>query len=339
MVAVKSAVSSAEPAAAPARTDAVEPAGPTTSPLADSGKGSADRNEAVPFQQKSADDRSATSLVQAGTVLAHPAPDSSQTFDAMPPSPMVAATSSLPGSSPGFIKSGRSSSQQRPDFLPPSEQQGSTLPAIKIVRRAAQPQTDPLLTAAYAAYQQGDFKQSRSQYQMVLQADPEHRGAMLGRAALALRSGETDLARSLYLRLLERDPSDPYAKIGLMTVMPKNDPAHLESELKLLLDAHPNVAQLSFLLGNLYAAGQRWNEAQQAYFNALQAADKSASRQEAVSPDYPFNLAVSLEHLNKPDLAARYYREALKLATSHPAGFDKEALRRKLENFQGKETP
>ena len=160
---------------------------------------------------------------------------------------------------------------------------------------------------------------------------------MLGLAAVALRLQETALARDLYLRLLERDPSDPLAKVGLMTVMPKDDPVRLESELKLLLEVHPNMAPLSFSLGNIYAAGQRWNEAQQAYFNALQAASKAASPQGAVSPDYPFNLAVSLEHLNKPELAIRYYREAQKLATSLPVGFDKEALRQKLETLNGVE--
>ena len=159
---------------------------------------------------------------------------------------------------------------------------------------------------------------------------------MLGLAALALRRNEQNLARDLYLRLLEQDPSDPLARAGLMTIaaiMPKGDQAGMESELKLLIEVHPNIAPLHFTLGNLYAAGRRWNEARQAYFNALQAAGKTASEPSEVSPDYPFNLAVSLEHLNQTDLAGKYYREALALADVHPAGFDRQALRSRLDTF------
>lgn len=219
--------------------------------------------------------------------------------------------------------------------LPLSEYPAPSQPAAITITRRAQspPQSDPLSAAAYAAYQRGSFDQSKRNYQLILQADPEHRGAMLGLAAIALRQNEAGLARDFYLRLLQQDPSDPLAKAGLMASMSTGDPAGMESELKLLIELHPDVAPLFFSLGNLYAAGRRWNEAQQAYFNALRVAGKAASQAQTVSPDYPFNLAVSLEHLDQSDLAITYYREALKLAADQPGGFDREALRLRLENF------
>ncbi|MDO9067636.1 MAG: tetratricopeptide repeat protein, partial [Deltaproteobacteria bacterium] len=183
-------------------------------------------------------------------------------------------------------------------FVEPVAEKPASGPIV-ITHRSAQPLVSPLLTAAYGAYQKGDFAQAREKYQQVLQANPKHRGALLGLAALALQGHEDSMARDLYLRLLEQDPGDPLARAGLLAITPTGDSAHQESELKLLLEQYPHVAPLFFSLGNLYAAGNQWSEAQQAYFSALQAAKNAAQNPEAVHPDYSFNLAVSLEHLGQ----------------------------------------
>ncbi|MFH2123124.1 MAG: tetratricopeptide repeat protein [Pseudomonadota bacterium] len=203
---------------------------------------------------------------------------------------------------------------------------------IVITHRALQPQLSPLLAAAYAAYQNGDFEQARRKYQQVLQDDPHSRDALLGLAAIAMRRHEISLARDLYLRLLDQDPGDSLARAGLLAIAPTGDPVQQESELKLLLELHPNSAPLFFSLGSLYAAGQRWSEAQQAYFNALQAA-------KIIVPDYPFNLAVSLEHLGQLKPAVKYYRQALQLAGDGTAGFDVEGLRARLKILEQGERP
>ena len=221
-------------------------------------------------------------------------------------------------------------SRYEPAPLTVSETEASLPPSIRITKRTAAPQHDALLTAANAAFEEGRYEESRSRYRRILQAEPDHRGALLGLAALAVRAQDAPLARDLYLRMLTRNPADPLAKAGLLSIMTKDDPARLESELKLLLEVHPDLAPLFFLLGNVYAGNRRWNEAQQAYFQAVQAAGKSG----APAPDYPFNLAVSLEHLGRPALAARYYRESLVLAGNRQAGFDREAVRRQLEMLE-----
>lgn len=342
IVPVKTVAPPAEPVNVPQKAAEVEPSSPTAPVLTDAGKTQAVSDGAVgSSEQKSVGDQRSPP-VQAVISLSQTAPGLPQVLDAVPQAKILPVASSLPIPAPTTVPTSRqdlpAAPQLEPKPLPLPEYQALSQSAISITHHESRPQIDPLSTEAYAAYQKGDFAQSRRNYQKILQANPEHRGAMLGLAALAMHSKEVDLARDLYLRLLERDPSDPLAKVGLLAIMPKGNPASTESELKLLLEVHPNIAPLSFSLGNLYAAGQRWNEAQQAYFNALQAAGKAASRPEAVSPDYPFNLAVSLEHLNQFSLAVRYYRQALKLAAQHPAGFDREALRQRLDNLNQIET-
>ncbi|MBU1648383.1 MAG: tetratricopeptide repeat protein [Proteobacteria bacterium] len=227
---------------------------------------------------------------------------------------------------------------------------------IVITHRAAQPQVSPLLAAAYGAYQKGDFEQARQEYQQVLQADPQHRAALLGLADIAMHWSEKSLARDLYLRVLDQDPGDPLARAGLLAIAPMGDLVQQESELKLLLERHPNIAPLFFSLGNVYAAGQRWSEAQQAYFNALQAAKNAALNpmgtsgattgssgtaisKPCVHPDYPFNLAVSLEHMGQLKSATSFYREALQCAVDRSAGFEPDLLRARLKILEQGERP
>ena len=208
-------------------------------------------------------------------------------------------------------------------------------PPIRITRQTLAPQSDLRLGLANTAFQQGQPEQARPLYQQILGETPGHRGAHLGLATLAVQDGNIALAQKHYLVLLEQDPADPLARVGLISIIPKTDLLQLESELKRLLTIHPDLAPLSFLLGNLYATGQRWPEAQQAYFQALETVARHQSQEGgALAPDYPFNLAVSLEHLNQPNVAARYYRQALQLADSHPAGFDREVVRQRLAELE-----
>jgi len=81
-------------------------------------------------------------------------------------------------------------------------------------------------------------------------------------------------------------------------------------------------------MSHLYAAQQRWNEAQGAYFNALLFAHQSD--EPSVNPDYAYNLAVSLEQLDQPITALEYYRQAQVLADVFTPGFDMEALNRRI---------
>jgi len=201
---------------------------------------------------------------------------------------------------------------------------GDKAQAIVITRRKAPPAIDPSLAEAYAAYRHGDIERAGQAYLKVLQADPLHRTALLGLAAIAIQRGEFEVAFNYYRRLLERDPGDPMARAGMLSVVPATDFSRQASELKLLLAKHPETAALHFALGNLYAAQKNWPEAQQAYSAAFALERKSAGGAGVLAPDYAFNLAVSLEHLGRSREAISYYKEALALAGPQlPVAFER----------------
>ena len=165
-------------------------------------------------------------------------------------------------------------------------------------------------------------------YHQVLEQMPNNRDAMLGIAAIRIQQGKTDEARMYYARLLRLNPRDTYARAGLLqTVQSSSDP-DVEIQIKNLLAQYPDSAPLSFALGNFYAANQRWNEAQQAYFDALLNARHSGIG--PISPDYAFNLAVSLEQLRQPKAALNYYKQAEELARDSKPGFDPDMLKQRL---------
>ncbi len=219
----------------------------------------------------------------------------------------------------------------RVEVSPPAEPTN----LISFTRQETLIALDPSIDRAYTAYQQGSLDQAEALYRLALTSDPMQRDALLGLATIAARNGNSTEALDLYSRLLARNPSDPIARAGLMDILPAGSPSTQEAELKRLLNDHPNVAALSYAYGNFLASNQRWSEAQQAYFRALQLAKSDAVVSGLVNPDYAFNLAVSLEHLNQSAPAQNYYREALVYSANHPAGFDLAALRSRLASTVG----
>ncbi|MEX2130478.1 MAG: tetratricopeptide repeat protein [Pseudohongiellaceae bacterium] len=210
-----------------------------------------------------------------------------------------------------------------PEVVPP-------VSSITFVRREVSAGIDPVISQAFAAYQAGDLDQARSLYQQVLSASPLHRDALLGMATIARINGENLAARDFYTRLLTRDPADPVARAGMLELVPSGNTVSQERQLRQMLERYPGEAPLAFALGNLLASQQRWSEAQQAYFDALQIARAASAA--AINPDYAFNLAVSLDHLGQSAAALTFYRQAREFAAVHPAGFDLTELDRKLAN-------
>lgn len=204
--------------------------------------------------------------------------------------------------------------------------------AINITRTDNAERVDPQLTQAYASYRGNDFIGARARYQQVLRDKPNNRDAMLGLAAVAMQLGDAPNARETYVKLLELDPRDVHARVGLLETMPASDPVMLESELRALFAAHPEVSQLAFALGNLFASQRRWSDAQQSYYDALLAAKAGGSG--PISPDYAFNLAVSLERLNQLRPAYTFYREALEQSEHVSPGFDIRVLRERLDAIE-----
>ncbi|PHV05514.1 hypothetical protein CSQ96_20365 [Janthinobacterium sp. BJB412] len=195
---------------------------------------------------------------------------------------------------------------------------------IRVVRNNAAPQLDPALQGGYQAYNGGDLRGARAQYEQVLRQDPNNRDALLGLAALALRQQQEQQAAAAYTRLLELDPNDADATAGLVG-MSQGDPAQNELRLKKLLQNAPESGPALFALGNLYARQGRWPEAQPLFFRAYGAVPANA--------DYAFNLAVALDRLNQPKLALSHYQKALALAQNNPGGFDPAAVHKRLQEL------
>jgi len=197
-------------------------------------------------------------------------------------------------------------------------------PGVRVATRA--PQLPAGLAGAYAALQGGHLADAQAAYTRVLQDDPRNEDALLGLATIAARQGQHERAEGLYIRLLELDPKNAAAHAGLAGIGNYGDPAQRESRLKTLLANPPAdgtvTGMLHFALGNLYAEQRRWNEAQQAYFQALTGDDGN--------PDYLFNLAVSLDHLRQPRLAAQYYEAALAAVGKRTAAFNPQQAEARL---------
>lgn len=191
----------------------------------------------------------------------------------------------------------------------------------------AKPQAmDPLPQQAYDAFNNCEFDTARATWQKLLQTDPKNIHALHGLAVVAQQHRQAERAADYYQRALEADPKDALALAGLISLKGPTDPRQTESRLKTLLAEQPDVPFLNFALGNLYTREARWGEAQQAYFKA-HVADPG-------NPDYLFNLAVSLDQLRQPRLAAQYYNQALTAATQRPAGFDPAQAATRLKTLQ-----
>jgi Flp pilus assembly protein TadD len=132
----------------------------------------------------------------------------------------------------------------------------------------------------------------------------------------------------LFLKTLEKDPENLIAKTGLINIRAAG-PSNLSagSELKQLLIEHPKQAHLHASLGNFHAQRSEWPAAQAAYFEAFAL--------DSTSPDYAFNLAISLDQIGKPEIAANYYKKAIELFGSRPSQFSRADAERRLEELKG----
>ncbi|PJJ18312.1 tetratricopeptide repeat protein [Janthinobacterium sp. 67] len=195
---------------------------------------------------------------------------------------------------------------------------------IQVLRNDTAPQINPGVQQAYQAFNSGQLGTARQQYEAVLQQDANNRDALLGLAAVALRENQGAQAAALYVRLLEINPDDGVALAGLIGLR-QGDVVQSEAKLKAILARSPDSGPVLFALGNVYAKQRRWNDAQQQFFRAYSAAPGN--------PDYAFNLAVGLDRLNQPKLAATYYQRALTLAQTAPAAFDQAVVQTRLREL------
>lgn len=197
---------------------------------------------------------------------------------------------------------------------------------LRLARSSAPPALNPELSVAYQSLASGDYVLAQKQYARLVQADPLNVDAQLGLATAAARGGDAAFAIRHYRQVLALDPRNGLAIMGLVALNEGAQPASLEIELRTLIGRNPDAAPLHFALGNLYASGRRWTEAQQAYFEAF--------RIDPVNPDYLFNLAVSLDQLKQTRLALDYYRKADAMAVARGGGqFDRNTVATRIREL------
>lgn len=199
---------------------------------------------------------------------------------------------------------------------------GPSAAASEVALRRVASSTSQRLQAAHADYEAGRLALAAQAWRDILKSDPLQRDAWLGLAVLAHREGLREEAVAAYRQVLRIEPENPEATAALsLLTNAASDPAE-ESRLRELLARSPNSAMLNSALARMLSAQKRWEEAQPYWFNAHSSAPED--------PSHAFNLAVSLDRLRKPELAASYYRKAIALAAARPAGFDLEAARARL---------
>lgn len=214
----------------------------------------------------------------------------------------------------------RASSKQRKEEASLTSATPDT--GVKVVGGSAQ--SSGGISNAYQLLQDGRLEDARRAYEKLRAVEPRNPDVLLGLALIAQRQGRNDEAVQHYLKALEVDPKNPFAQASLTGMVARADPQAAETKFRSLIAQQP-AAYLSFGLGNVYAAHGRWNEAQNAYFDA--------QRQEPDSPDYAFNLAVSLEHINQPRAALEYYQRAQKLMQTKGASFDAAQLKSRIQQL------
>lgn len=259
------------------------------------------------------------------------------------PSGMAQIPASSPSRSPSAVAAAPAEPASAPWGRPPTESLSGNPSAhpgrqtstpsrpvapedLSIRVSAAARKLDPALEKAHRAFNRGELEVARAAWQNALQSDPRNAYALHGLAATAQLGGQADQAVDYYRRALEANPKDALALAGLASLGVAADTWQTGSQIKALLAEQPDSPYLNFALGNFHAQGARWAEAQQAYFKA-HAADPA-------NPDYLFNLAVSLDQLHQPRLAARYYERALDAARHQVAGFDPAQAAARLKTLE-----
>lgn len=199
-------------------------------------------------------------------------------------------------------------------------------PPLRLERSAEPPKVPRDIGAGYESLARGDLAAARRSYQAALATDPGSIDALLGMATVEAQSGNRTAAAYNYRRVLEADSRNVTALAGLAALADYSRPEALEAQLREDLSRNPDSAPLRFALGNLYASQSRWTEAQAEFFESY--------RLDPGVADVLYNLAVSLDHLGQPRLAAEFYARALDASRRQATQFDPAPVARRLAELR-----
>ncbi len=240
------------------------------------------------------------------------------------PKTAVAATNITATQTTAKTKSATTATADAPSVSLPAERPATY---AMVSRQAAVDDISESIRRGYEAYQAGDYASAELAYRDALAEDPHQRDALLGAAAVAVQLNRQEEALRFYQQRLARAPKDEYAQAGILalTASSDNNP-QFDSELNRLLREFPNAAHLHFLKGSLFAAREQWGAAQLAFFEAWQRDNKN--------PNYAFNLAVAMDHIQVPKEALHFYQQALLLSTGRQVGFSMAAVQQRVQELE-----
>ena len=198
-------------------------------------------------------------------------------------------------------------------------------PALSIQKNNKLDHVGEKLDAAWLAYESGRYDVAKVMYKDILSIEKNNRDALLGLGAIAVIEKDNAVARYVYLAVLEQDPRDSMATAALASL---HDESALESDEQYLismLEKNPGAQHLNFALGNNYAKQNKWQSAQQHYFDAWQSDDENA--------DYIFNLAVSMDQLNKQQQAVSFYKDSLVKAVNKQVSFSRQVVQKRIKEL------
>jgi len=198
--------------------------------------------------------------------------------------------------------------------------------SIKIIHTKKIDPIHVLLRNAYDAFINREYHQSAELYKKALQREAKNRDALLGLAAIATKQQRFESARQKYRYLIRLNPKDSIATAGLSSLDNHANPHLSESRLNFMLKNQPDSAHLYFALGSQYSTQKKWAEAQSAYFKAWSAENKNA--------DYAYNLAVSLDHLDKKKQALEFYKLSLELNQVSSGNFSNTETQNRIKALQ-----
>jgi tetratricopeptide (TPR) repeat protein len=198
--------------------------------------------------------------------------------------------------------------------------------SVQISRSRTEQGVNPALLSAYNAYNAGKDTEAQALYKSVLQKDVRNVDALLGMGAIAERQNRLNDAYGWYGKVLEVEPRNATALSAYYDI--EQNGQSKEQKLKGLIAKNANDFNAQADLGAYYAEQNRWAEAQQSYFEAYRL---------NATADNAFNLAVSLDQMNKPKLALPYYQQALDLMHKNPThALDESVLQARIQAIQEK---
>ena len=195
--------------------------------------------------------------------------------------------------------------QESTGLIEPVDEGTENPSPITIKKNRVNSRLSTLLGKGYAALKSGRYKEAETIYENVLIKQPKQVDALLGLANIYSQNNDLIQARRLYNRVLIIEPANKIAQLGLLyTYQSDNSTKGLEL-LQGLSEKHPENADILVAIGHKLAKKSKWSDAQQYYFKAYSEQPDNAL--------FAYNLAVSLDRMEKYSAAIGFYKKALML--------------------------